>query len=128
MRELISNGSGRKTWSSSLATYLCTLFMVLSFLVFTTPPASAATAGDKALRGLANILTGVMALPGEIHKEWNAQGPANGLTVGFAKGLGMIVARELLGVFELVSSPAPWPKSDFSPILQPQYPWGYFEQ
>jgi len=68
-----------------------------------------------------------MAFPGEIYKNWTDDGPGMGLTVGVAMGASMIVARELLGVFELVSSPAPWPKKDFSPILQPQYTWEYFK-
>ena len=83
-------------------------------------------AGDKALRGLANILTGVMVFPGEIRRNWNESGPGMGLTVGVAQGLSMIVARELIGVFELVSSPTPWPKENFDPILEPDYPWHYF--
>ncbi len=84
------------------------------------------TAGDKALRGLANILTGVMVLPGEIRRYWNEGGPGMGLTVGVAQGLSMIVARELIGVFELLSSPTPWPNDNFDPILEPAYPWHYF--
>jgi putative exosortase-associated protein (TIGR04073 family) len=51
---------------------------------------------------------------------------AMGLTVGVAKGVSMIVMRELVGVFELLTSPAPWPNSDFSPVLEPEYPWHYF--
>ncbi len=38
----------------------------------------------------------------------------------------MIVARELIGVFELVSSPTPWPREDFDALLEPDYPWHYF--
>ena len=49
-----------------------------------------------------------------------------GLTLGVAKGASMIVMRELVGVFELLTSPAPWPNSDFSPVLEPEYPWHYF--
>ena len=83
-------------------------------------------AGDKALRGLANILTGVMVFPGEIRRKWNEGGPGMGLTVGVAQGASMIVVRELIGIFELVSSPTPWPKENFDPILEPAYPWYYF--
>jgi putative exosortase-associated protein (TIGR04073 family) len=83
-------------------------------------------AGDKALRGLANIVTGVMVLPGEIRQNWNEGGPGMGLTVGVAQGLGMIVVRELVGVFELLSSPWEWPRENFEPILEPTYPWYYF--
>ncbi len=88
---------------------------------------NASTAGDKALRGLANIMTGVMAFPGEIRRNWNEGGPGMGLTVGVAKGLGMIVAYELVGVVELLTSPFPWPKESFDPILEPAYPWYYFQ-
>ena len=73
------------------------------------------------------MMTGVMALPGEIRQSWNDDGPAIGLTLGTAKGVSMIVMRELVGVLELLSSPAPWPKEDFSPVLQPAYPWQYFK-
>ncbi len=85
------------------------------------------TAGDKALRGLANILTGVMVLPGEIRRNWNEGGPGMGLTVGVAQGVGGIVVRELVGVFELLSSPTEWPRENFEPILEPAYPWHYFK-
>ena len=83
--------------------------------------------GDKALRGIANIMTGVMVLPGEIRKSWNEGGPGMGLTVGLAQGLGMIVVRELVGVFELLSSPWPWPREHYDPIIDPVYPWHYFK-
>ena len=72
------------------------------------------------------MMTGVMAFPGEIRTVWNEDGPAMGLTVGVAKGVSMIVMRELVGVFEPSTSPAPWPNSDFSPVLEPEYPWHYF--
>ena len=107
--------------------------VVLVVLIAATPcwaqaqsKSDEANAGDKALRGLANILTGVMVLPGEIRRNWNEGGPGMGLTVGVAQGASMIVARELIGVFELVTSPTPWPRENFDPILEPVYPWHYF--
>ena len=108
--------------------------IALIVLVVATPcwaqaqsTSSAPTAGDKALRGIANILTGVMAFPGEIRRNWNEGGPAMGLTVGVAKGASMIVAHELVGVLELLTSPFAWPKKSFDPILEPAYPWYYFQ-
>ncbi|MEW5980166.1 MAG: exosortase system-associated protein, TIGR04073 family [Acidobacteriota bacterium] len=103
------------------------LILVLLSTMF-APPVSAETAGDKALRGLANILTGVMAFPGEIYETWKKDGAAVGLTAGTARGLGMIVARELVGVFELLTSPVPWPDAGYRPILKPAYTWEYFQQ
>jgi hypothetical protein len=36
------------------------------------------------------------------------------------------VVRPLVGVYELVTAPFPVP-AGYRPILQPEYPWGYFD-
>jgi putative exosortase-associated protein (TIGR04073 family) len=54
------------------------------------------------------------------------RGAAAGIPLGFAKGLGMIVPRVLVGVWEFVSAPFPVP-AGCQPILEPEYPWSYFE-
>jgi len=77
-------------------------------------------------RGLAGMTCGVMELPGNIVETTRKQGIGYGLTLGTAKGLGMIVARELIGVYEFVTAPFPAPPG-YKPILHPEYPWGYFE-
>ena len=87
-------------------------------------PAHAQSATDKLGRGLAGMTTGVLELPGNIKEETEADG-ARGIPLGVAKGLGMIVARELVGVYEFVSSPLPVPHN-YRPILEPEYPWQYF--
>jgi putative exosortase-associated protein (TIGR04073 family) len=103
-------------------------------VIFAAAPVAAATdsnqqdAGDKALRGLANILTGVMAFPGEIYKHWTADGPGMGLMVGIPMGASMIVGRMLVGFGELLTSPAPWPRKDFGPLIEPPYTWNYFKE
>jgi putative exosortase-associated protein (TIGR04073 family) len=99
----------------------------LIVLLLALPAAvQADTAGDKALRGLAGMTTGFLELPGNIAVETEERGPGVGIPVGAAKGLGMIVARELVGVYELVTSPIPVPEN-YEPVMQPEYPWGYFE-
>src|SRR5438093_1268852 len=45
---------------------------------------------------------------------------------GFGKGLGMIIPRTLVGVWEFVSAPFPLP-AGYEPILSPEFPWSYFE-
>ncbi|MDD1622121.1 MAG: exosortase system-associated protein, TIGR04073 family [Methylococcaceae bacterium] len=87
--------------------------------------ARADTAADKFGRGLAGMTLGVLELPGNIVKETKAKGPV-GIPVGLAMGVGMIVTRELVGVYEFLSAPFPVP-AGFRPILQPEYPWGYFK-
>jgi putative exosortase-associated protein (TIGR04073 family) len=100
--------------------------VILSMLLVLPGAAGADTAGDKALRGLAGMTTGFLELPGNIAVETEERGPGAGIPVGFAKGLGMIVMRELVGVYELLTSPIAVPEN-YEPVMQPEYPWGYFE-
>jgi putative exosortase-associated protein (TIGR04073 family) len=87
--------------------------------------AQADTAAQKFGRGLAGMTCGVMELPGNIVKETRAKG-AVGVPVGMAMGVGMIVTRELVGVYEFLTAPFPVP-AGFRPILKPEYPWDYFK-
>lgn len=95
-------------------------------LAISTPPAAAQTAPRKALRGLAAVTTAVLEVPGNMVAESRRQGAGAGVPVGFAKGLGMIVPRVLVGVWEILSAPFPLP-AGYRPLLRPEYPWGYFD-
>jgi len=94
-------------------------------LSFAASGVQADTAAQKFGRGLAGMTCGFLELPGNIVKETEAKGPA-GIPVGLAMGVGMIVTRELVGVYEFLSAPFPVP-AGFRPILSPEYPWGYFK-
>lgn len=94
-------------------------------LLLTSSNLLADTAAHKFGRGLAGMTCGVLELPGNIIKETNAKG-AVGIPVGLAMGVGMIVTRELVGVYEFVSAPFPAP-AGYRPILSPEYPWSYFK-
>lgn len=100
------------------------LFAVLAF----AQPADAAkySAGRKFGRGLAAMTCGFLEVPGNIVKTSREKGPVYGVTLGFAEGLGRLVVRELVGVYEFVSAPFPAPPG-YKPILQPEFPWGYFD-
>jgi putative exosortase-associated protein (TIGR04073 family) len=88
--------------------------------------ASDHTAVAKLGRGLADMTTGFLELPGNIVAESRDHGAGSAATIGFAKGVGMIPVRELVGVYNFVTAPFPYP-NDYGPILHPKYPWGYFE-
>ena len=95
-------------------------------------PASVATAVEytaarKVGRGLAGMTCGFLEIPGNIVQETRANGAAQGFTLGLAMGLGKVVVRTLVGVFEFVSSPFPVPEG-FEPIIEPEFPWDYFEE
>jgi putative exosortase-associated protein (TIGR04073 family) len=97
-------------------------------VVLIAPPADATryNAARKAGRGLAAMTCGFLELPGNVVKTSRARGVGWGVTLGFAEGLGRIVVRELVGVYEFVTAPFPIPEG-FVPILEPEFPWGYFE-
>ena len=100
-------------------------FVVLLVMLVLTPPARAQTAMRKVGRGLAGMTTSVLEVPGNMVAETHAQGPGIGIPLGFVKGLGMIVVRTLVGVYEFVTAPLPAP-SGYRPILRPEFPWDYF--
>lgn len=88
------------------------------------PPALSETATAKLARGAAGITTGFLEIPGNIVQQTREKG-AVGVPIGLALGLGMFVTRELVGVYELLTSPFPLP-AGYKPILSPEYPWSYF--
>ena len=84
--------------------------------------AAADSAARKAGRGLAAMTCGFLEVPGNIVKVNRERGPAWGFTLGFVQGLGMIVVRELVGVYEFVTAPLEVP-AGYEPIIQPEFPW-----
>ena len=118
MRSLDRARSRRVRWLASV---------VLASLVFVTAPAHAQSAARKCGRGLAGMTTAFLEIPGNMVHESDARGAGEGLPLGFAKGLGMLVARVMVGVYEFLSSPFPAP-AGFRPILEPEFPWDYFNE
>jgi putative exosortase-associated protein (TIGR04073 family) len=100
------------------------MIAVAALAIGMTTEASAHTAAQKFGRGLAGMTCGFLEIPGNIVKETRAQGGV-GVPIGLGKGLGMFVARELIGVYEFISAPFPAP-AGYRPILSPEYPWDYF--
>jgi putative exosortase-associated protein (TIGR04073 family) len=84
------------------------------------------SAARKLGRGLAGMTVGFLEIPGNIVDTSRKQGLAAGMTLGFVLGLGKVVVRELIGVYEFVSAPFPLP-AGFRPIIEPEFPWDYFE-
>jgi putative exosortase-associated protein (TIGR04073 family) len=66
----------------------------------------------------------VLEIPGNIVQQTRERG-AVGVPIGLGRGLGMFVARELVGAYELLTAPFPLPAS-YKPIVSPEYPWSYF--
>ncbi|MDJ0850951.1 MAG: exosortase system-associated protein, TIGR04073 family [Myxococcota bacterium] len=102
--------------------------VVASVTLAGAPPAGAEpemTAARKAGRGLAGLTTFPLELPGNVVQEGRTNGYLAGATVGLAMGIGKMVARPLVGVYELLTAPFPIPQG-FEPVLSPEFPWRYF--
>jgi putative exosortase-associated protein (TIGR04073 family) len=84
------------------------------------------TAARKAGRGLAAMTTGFLEIPGNMVAESREHGAGAGIPLGFVFGLGKLVVRELIGVYEFISAPFAAP-AGFEPILEPEFPWDYFD-
>lgn len=105
------------------------LLLTTGVLILALAAPAMASARDSAARkvgrGAANLTLGVLAVPGEMVQTTRESGPFIGATWGFAKGVGMFVASELVGLWEVVTCPFETPPG-FKPILKPEFPWGYF--
>lgn len=98
--------------------------------ILSTPTLSQAveyTAARKAGRGLAAMTTGFLEVPGNMVAETRKRGAGMGVPLGFVFGLGKIVVRELVGVYEFVSAPFAAP-AGYVPIIEPEFPWSYFDE
>lgn len=90
-------------------------------------PKSRYTPARKVGRGFANTILGFLAIPGQMTVQTRERGPATGLLIGFGMGLGWFVASEVLGVYEILTCPFEAPPG-YKPILEPEFPWEYFEE
>jgi putative exosortase-associated protein (TIGR04073 family) len=100
-------------------------FLAIPFvlaLLALAAPAAADGPGDKFGRGMSNLGLGIMELPAQMVAEGESGGPLWAFSLGFAKGIGRFVTRELVGVYEVATFPAPVPRG-YRPILSPEYPW-----
>jgi putative exosortase-associated protein (TIGR04073 family) len=105
---------------------ITTAVVAAAFVLALGSEAHAQTAARKFGRGLAAMTTAFLEVPGNMVQETNQRGAAAGVPLGFVIGLGMIVPRVLVGVYEFVTAPFPAP-AGYRPIIRPEFPWGYFE-
>ena len=103
------------------------LLLPLALFLLIPQSADAGTAARKVGRGLAAMTTGFLEIPGNIVHTTRERGAVWGFSLGFAIGLGKLVPRHLVGVYEFLTAPFEVP-AGFEPILQPEFPWGYFTE
>ncbi len=100
--------------------------MVATIALLMPASGEAQTAMRKAGRGLAAMTCSFLEVPGNMVAGARRTEDVGGVALGFAQGLGMIVVRTLVGVYEYLTCPIPAP-ANFEPILEPEFPWEHFE-
>jgi putative exosortase-associated protein (TIGR04073 family) len=87
----------------------------------TDEPPSGHNAVRKLGRGCANLLFGVVEMPNQYTKAVSEHGGAAGVTYGVPKGFVRWIGRELVGVYEIVTFPIPFPHG-YRPVMKPEFP------
>jgi putative exosortase-associated protein (TIGR04073 family) len=103
---------------------LITVFVILLAVSFANP-AYCDTALKKLGRGICNVVTCPFEIFEQIARVNTSDGPMAGLTYGLLKGVAMTGVRVVVGAYEIVTFPIPFPK-DYKPILKdPEF---FFEE
>ncbi len=74
--------------------------------------------GRQLGRGINNVLLGFWEIPKSVGQVSRSKGDFAGATWGIFRGLYRMAARELTGVFEIVTFPMGW-----GPVIEPEYPF-----
>lgn len=95
------------------------VWTVLVLFVFTAVPLYAADDPVYKLgRGMTNLLTGAGELVIQVIASQPGHDPLTGTFTGLFRGVFFTVARELTGVYEVLSFPIPVPKN-YEPLWKP---------
>jgi len=76
----------------------------------------------KLQRGFLNIVLSPFEISNELSKEFRNNTFPPSWVAGLGRGSFYTVGRALVGVYEIVSFPIPYPAS-YKPVLQPEFPW-----
>ena len=100
--------------------------VVVALVVASASPVWAQDPIHKAGRGAVNVLTGWLEIPKNLHLGAQEENPVLGAAVGLVKGTGLAAARLLIGAYEAITFPFPYPAGYASPyeaLELPDYPW-----
>ena len=85
------------------------LGLVVAIAALISLNVSAADPFRKLGRGVVNVAAGALEIPMKIYDVNKEEGGLAALTYGLFKGIGYFVAREVIGVVEIVTFPMPLP-------------------
>ena len=95
------------------------ILIVLLFLciISLSAPAYCDDSLRKLGRGVCNSITFPFEIPLQIKRTNDVDGPMAAWTYGLLKGVGMTCVRAVVGVYEVITFPIPYPKN-YEPLLR----------
>ncbi|MBI5394294.1 MAG: exosortase system-associated protein, TIGR04073 family [Verrucomicrobia bacterium] len=82
---------------------------------------------SKIQRGFANMMGGIVEIPGCVSDVTRKKGPLMGFSVGLLKGFGMVPVRTAVGLFEFFTFFVPVP-ANYDPVLKPPTAFNYWDE
>ena len=76
----------------------------------------------KLQRGFLNVALSPIEISNELSKEVRNDTMPPSWIAGLGRGAVYMVGRALVGVYEMVTFPFPYP-ANYKPVLQPEFPW-----
>lgn len=94
---------------------------LIALLLLSSGLAYAKSPGDKLVRGVGNILSGVLEVPQTIGEEWkSSNNMAVGMFAGLFKGIAQWGARTVSGMWDILTFPVAKPEG-YEPLYKPDY-------
>ena len=105
------------------------MIAILVLLAFSLPLMAAeveiqgeGTPQRKLQRGFLNVALSPIEISNELSKEVRNDTFPPSWVAGLGRGSIYAVGRALVGIYEMVTFPLPYP-ANYKPVLQPEFPW-----
>ena len=99
---------------------LAVISVLIISLVCIQSPCFAQNMLRKLGRGVSNVATSVFEIPKSIQEIFYEEGVVAAGTYGIIDGIYKCLLRTVVGVYEVVTFPIPFP-ADYAPIVEPEF-------
>lgn len=109
--------------------FLGIFLMIASMACWATEIENEGTPLRKLQRGFLNVALSPVEISNQLsvsQKERNDTLPPNWVS-GLGRGIAYTLGRALVGVYEMVTFPLPYP-ANYQPVLKPEFPWEQLPQ
>ena len=96
------------------------VFAIIVSLIGVQSPCFAQNMLRKLGRGTSNVLTSIFEFPKSIQEQLYDEGVIAAGTYGILDGAYKFLVRTVVGAFEIVTFPIPFPE-DYAPIVEPEF-------